>query len=52
MGEERADPDLRTCPRCGNKQLTRVELTSGLRDVCLSCGYFAAARPGDGETSD
>jgi predicted RNA-binding Zn-ribbon protein involved in translation (DUF1610 family) len=44
MGEERAEPDLRTCPRCGKNQLTRVQLTSGLRDVCLSCGYFAAAR--------
>ena len=44
------DEELRTCPRCGERRLTRVELTSGVRDVCLSCGYYRRA-DSDGETT-
>jgi uncharacterized protein (DUF983 family) len=45
------DEELRTCPRCGKRRLATVELTSGVRDVCLACGYY---RPADdnGDAAD
>jgi hypothetical protein len=44
MGEGMQDEELRTCPRCGERRLATVVLTSGVRDVCLGCGYY---RPAD-----
>jgi hypothetical protein len=46
MGERTRDEELRTCPRCGKRRLATVELTSGVRDVCLDCGYY---RPSDSD---
>jgi uncharacterized protein (DUF983 family) len=46
MGEGIQDEELRTCPRCGERRLATVELTSGVRDVCLTCGYY---RPADND---
>jgi uncharacterized protein (DUF983 family) len=51
MGARNQDDELRTCPRCGEQRLTTVELTSGVRDVCLACGYYRPAA-GDGEATD
>jgi uncharacterized protein (DUF983 family) len=51
MGARTQDEELRTCPRCGEQRLTRVELTSGIRDVCLACGYYRAA-DGDAGATD
>jgi ribosomal protein L37E len=43
----RTEDELRTCPRCGERSLTTVELTSGVRDVCLACGYYRRAHDHD-----
>jgi uncharacterized protein (DUF983 family) len=52
MGEATQDEELRRCPRCGEHRVARVELTSGVRDVCLSCGYYRPADSyGDAPTS-
>jgi uncharacterized protein (DUF983 family) len=47
MGGDTHDDELRTCPRCGERRLMTVELTSGVRDVCLACGYYRRARDHD-----
>ena len=39
VGAHRPEAPQRTCPRCGKAKLMQVELLSGTRDVCTSCGY-------------